>query len=103
MKKVTTTAQYHMSQGDLILTCDTKADFMERDAAAFVTRGVGAKRVALFREQTRNAAKLPSDTQFNQQKQEYTDAVAKQRLVVESGMATVMSQVAIVNNDRSSA
>ncbi|WP_046242825.1 hypothetical protein [Hymenobacter terrenus] len=103
MKKEQVKANYSMSQGDLILTCITKADFMERDAEAFLTRGVKAERVAKFREQTRAAAKLPSDVQLDQQKQDLTAAVAGQRGVVESGMATVMSQVAIVHDNRSAA
>ena len=101
MKKERATSSYNMSQGDLILACETKADFMERDAAAFLTRGVKPERVATFRENTRQAAKLPGDVQLDQQKQALTDAVAQQRGVVESGMATVMSQVAIVHDNRS--
>ncbi|WP_310391593.1 hypothetical protein [Hymenobacter sp.] len=103
MKQVQATANYPMSQGDLLLTCHTKAGFMARDAAAFATRGVGPARLAAFEAQTAAAAKLPSDEQLDNQKQTLTAAAATQRGVVESGMATVMSQVAIVHDERSPA
>ena len=92
-----------MSQGDLILACHTKADFMDRDADAFLTRGVAPSRVLTFRKQADAAAKLPSDEQLDNAKQALTDAAIKQRGVVESGMATLMSQVAIVHDSRSPA
>lgn len=103
MKQAAVTAHYPMSQGDLILTCHSKADFMDRDAASFATRGVLAGRVAAFRAQTAAAAQLPSDDQLDFEKQALTAAAATQRGVVESGMATVMSQVAIVHDNRSPA
>jgi hypothetical protein len=103
MKKEAATAHYPMSQGDLILLCHAKADFMDRDAAAFATRGVQPARVAAFRQQADAAAKLPSDEQLDYAKQALTDAVRAQRTVVESGMATLMSQVAIVHDNRSPA
>ena len=92
-----------MSQGDLLLTCHTKVEFMTRDAAAFATRGVQAARLAAFEGQMEAAGNLPSDEQLDYQKQALTAAATAQRAVVESGMATVMSQVAIVHNDRSPA
>jgi hypothetical protein len=103
MKKQEETAHYHMSQGDLILLCHTKADFMDRDADAFASRGVKPPRVAAFRQQADAAAQLPSDEQLDYAKQALTDAVRAQRTVVESGMATLMSQVAIVHDSRSPA
>jgi len=90
-----------MSQGDLILTCHTKAEFMVRDADAFDTRGVKPARVEAFVLQAEAAAKLPSDEQLDYAKQMLTEAAEKQRGVVESGMATLMSQVAIVHDNRS--
>ena len=92
-----------MSQGDLILLCHTKADFMDRDSKAFVTRGVQPERISAFQTQADAAAKLPSDEQLDYAKQELTDAARTQRIVVESGMVTVMSQVAIVHDNRSPA
>lgn len=103
MKQGIVTANYPMSQGDFILACHTKADFMERDAVAFTTRGVNQARFDAFNEQTQVCAKLPSDQQLDFEKQGFTDAALKQRGVVESGMATVMSQVAIVHDNRSPA
>jgi hypothetical protein len=103
MKMTQTVANYSLSQGDLILLCHAKADFLDRDADAFLTRGVKPWRVLAFRQQAAAAAKLPSDAQLDFAKQALTDAVAAQRGVVESGMATLMSQVAIVHNDRSPA
>ena len=103
MKQVPETAKYPMSQGDLILTCETKAPFMHRDEAAFGTRGVKPARVAAFEAQTAAAAKLPSDEQLDYRKQTFTEAAHTQRTVVESGMATLMSQVAIKHNDRTPA
>ena len=38
-----------MSQGDLVLTCHTKADFMDRDADAFATRSVAQARLDAFK------------------------------------------------------
>ncbi len=90
-----------MSQGDLILLCHTKADFMDRDREAFATRGVQPERFEAFKTQARDAAKLPNDEQLDYAKQELTDAALTQRGVVESGMATVMSQVAILHDNRS--
>lgn len=84
-----------MSQGDLILACYDKLTFMERDATAFVTRGVQPTRLEAFKTQIGAAAKLPSDEQLDYSKQALTDAALTQRTLVESGMATVMSQVAI--------
>ena len=103
MKQTPATAHYPMSQGDLILLCQTKADFMQRDAAPFATRGVTAARVTAFRLQAAAAAKLPSDEQLDYEKQALTAAALTQRGVVESGMATLMSQVAIVHDNRSPA
>jgi hypothetical protein len=90
MKQVRQTSAYNMSQGDLILTCHTKAEFMVRDADAFDTRGVKPARVEAFVLQAETCAK-----------QMLTEAAEKQRGVVESGMATLMSQVAIVHDNRS--
>ena len=101
MKQGIVTANYPMSQGDFILACHTKADFMERDAVAFTTRGVNQARFDAFNKQTQVCAKLPSDQQLDFEKQGFTDAALKQRGVVEGGMATVMSQVAIVHDNRS--
>ena len=92
-----------MSQGDLILLCHAKAEFMERDATAFATRGVLPARFEAFKTQTGEAAKLPSDEQLDYTKQGLTDAAHAQRTLVESGMATVMSQVAILHDARSPA
>ena len=103
MKQEQIKANYSMSQGDLILLCHTKADFMDRDAAAFATRGVQPARIAAFRAQADAAANMPSDEQLDFAKQELTDAATTQRAVVESGMANVMSQVAIVHDNRSPA
>ena len=103
VKQEAVTALYPMSQGDLLLTAHTKAEFMARDAAAFATRGVPAARLAAFEAQIVAAGKLPSDEQLDYQKQALTAAATAQRTVVESAMATVMSQVAIVHNDRSPA
>ena len=103
MKKPRETASYNMSQGDLILTCKTKAAFMERDAADLATRGVTAARIAAFEAQTAAAAKLPSDEQLDYQKQTFTQTAQDQRGVVESGMATLMSQVEIKHDNRSPA
>ena len=103
VKQVTVTAKYPMSQGDLLLTCHTKAGFMNRDADAFATRGVAQARIDAFRAQTNVVAQLPSDAQLDFEKQTLTAASFAQRQVVESGMATVMSQVAIVHDARSPA
>ena len=103
MKQAQTVAVYSMSQGDLILTCVEKAQFMDRDAAALATRGVTPARLTAFKAQTATAAKLPSDEQLDYEKQALTEAAQAQRRVVESSMATVMSQVEIVHNDRSPA
>ena len=101
MKQAPLTANYSMSQGDLVLLCHAKADFMARDADAFATRGVPLARITALGRQAEAAAKLPSDAQLDYAKQELTDAALKQRGVVESGMATLMSQVAIVHDNRS--
>ena len=90
-----------MSQGDLLLTSHTKSAFMLRDADAFDTRGVKVDRINKFIAQIGVCAKLPSDEQLDFAKQELTNAALKQRGVVESGMATLMSQVAIVHDARS--
>lgn len=103
MKKEEETARYPMSQGDLILLCHAKADFMVRDAVAFATRGVRPERVAAFVTQADAAARLPSDEQLDYAKQTFTEAATQQRGVVENGMATLMSQVAIVHDNRSPA
>ena len=103
MKQEQVKASYSMSQGDMLLTSHTKAEFMSRDAAAFATRGVKPTRLAAFVAQIEAAGKLPSDEQFDYQKQALTAASLAQRATVESGMATVMSQVAIVHDDRSPA
>lgn len=92
-----------MSQGDLLLTCHTKAEFMDRDAAAFATRGVAPARIEAFKAQIAACAQLPSDAQLDFEKQALTEASAAQRRAVESGMATVMSQVAIVHDARTPA
>ncbi|MBO2009048.1 hypothetical protein [Hymenobacter negativus] len=101
MKQIQVKANYSMSQGDLILLCHLKADFMDRDAGAFETRGIKPARVEALRKQADAAANLPSDEQLDYAKQALTEAVATQRGVVESGMATLMSQVAIVHDNRS--
>ncbi|WP_162549851.1 hypothetical protein [Hymenobacter nivis] len=103
MKQVQVNANYNMSQGDLVLTCHTKADFMDRDADAFATRGVAQTRLDAFKAQTDAVAQLPSDAQLDFEKQALTAASLAQRQAVESGMATVMSQVAIVHDARSPA
>jgi hypothetical protein len=103
MKQDQVKANYSMSQGDFLLLCHTKGDFMDRDAAAFLTRGVKQARIDAFKFQTGVCAKLPSDEQLDYQKQGFTDAALTQRGVVESGMAMVMSQVAIVHDNRSAA
>jgi hypothetical protein len=103
MKKAQTVAAYSMSQGDLLLTCHTKAGFMDRDAAAFATRGVLAARLTAFKAQIAAAGKLPSDEQLDYEKQALTEAAQAQRQLVETGMATLMSQVEIQHNDRSPA
>jgi hypothetical protein len=100
MKKEVSTAHYPMSQGDLILVCYAKLDFMERDADAFLTRGVKTPRLEAFKVAIGKAADLPSDEQLDYQKQTFTEAAQTQRAVVESGMATVMSQVAILHDPR---
>ena len=101
MKQEQTKANYSMSQGDLILACHAKADFMDRDIDAFGTRGVKPARITALRTQAAAAAKLPSDEQLDFAKQELTNAALKQRGAVESGMSTLMSQVAIVHDNRS--
>ena len=103
MRQTQVKANYSMSQGDLILTCETKAAFMERDAADLATRGVTAARIGAFKAQTAAAADLPSDEQLDYQKQTFTEAAHTQRGVVESGMATLMSQVEIKHDNRSPA
>ena len=103
MKQEQVKANYSMSQGDLVLTCHTKAAFMARDAAAFATRGVQAARLTAFEAQLAAADDLPNDEQLDYQKQVLTAAATAQRRVVESGMATVMSLVAIVHDNRSPA
>lgn len=95
MNKQDVIANYPMSQGDLILTCGTKLSFLTRDLDALAKRGVTQARLGLFERQIEAAAKLPSDTQLDFQKQILTEAATTQRGVVESGMADVMSIVAI--------
>ncbi len=101
MKQRTETANYPMSQGDLLLTSHSKSDFMLRDADAFATRGVPVARIEAFVAQIGGCAKLPSDAQLDFAKQALTEAALQQRGAVESGMATLMSQVAIVHDNRS--
>ena len=103
MKQDQVKANYSMSQGDFLLICHTKAEFMDRDAGAFATRGVAQTRIDAFKKQTEVCGKLPSDAQLDFEKQGFTEAALKQRGVVEGGMATVMSQVAIVHDNRSPA
>ena len=93
------TANYPMSQGDLILTCHGKSAFMYRDNDALLTRGVADARLDAFVAQIEAAAKLPSDEQLDYQKQTLTEAATAQRVVVEGGMATVMSIVAVRHKD----
>ena len=93
------TANYPMSQGDLILTCHGKSAFMYRDNDALLTRGVANARLDAFVAQIEAAAKLPSDEQLDYQKQTFTEAATAQRVVVEGGMANVMSIVAIQHKD----
>jgi hypothetical protein len=103
MKQEQVTANYSMSQGDMLLTCHTKSGFMDRDTVAFATRGIKQTRINAFKAQTDVCAKLPSDEQLDYAKQTLTEAALAQRGVVESGMATVMSQVAIVHDPRTAA
>lgn len=101
MKKQEATADFVGSQGDFILSCRTKQEFMERDAADFATRGVDANRLKAFGAGTAALLLLPSDDQLNYSKQEATAAAETQREVTTGGMATVMSQVAIKHDTRS--
>ena len=101
MKKQDVTANFVGSQGDFILSCHTKQEFMTRDAADFATRGVAAGRLQAFGAGTDALLLLPGDDQLNYAKQEATAAAETQREAVTSGMATVMGQVAIRHDPRS--
>jgi hypothetical protein len=103
MKAQPVSHSLNRSQGDFVLLCVAKAEFMLRDADDFATRGVLPERITAFIAQTQVVAKLPSDKQLDYPKQVLTEAAQKQRLLVESGMATVMSKVSILHKDTSAA
>lgn len=72
MRQVTPTADFNMSQSDLVTVSFEKQLFMVRDAKDLAGRGVTADRIDKFKTQITKFTELPTDGELDQTKQEAT-------------------------------
>ena len=101
MRQVHPVPLFSMAQSELIKQCNDKHLALVRDAVDLATRGVSGQRVALFLDQARAFAALPTDGELDMAKQEATARKIAVHTRAVTQQQVIMGIVGTVNDTRS--
>jgi hypothetical protein len=103
MRQAPISADFNMSQSDLVEVSFEKQLFMLRDADDLAGRGIPLKRITDFKLQINDFTELPTDGELDQTKQEATDRKDDAQRNLLTQMQIVMGIVGTVDKPTTSA
>jgi hypothetical protein len=103
MRHVAPTADFNMSQSDLVTVSFEKQLFLLRDAEDLAKRGIPLKRITDFKTQITDFTQLSTDGELDQAKQEATDRKEDAQRELITQLQTVMGIVGTMDKPTTSA